>query len=295
MNNFETMTLNAPVEIPTLNAVSELQQYKQLIRRTFDQRSKSYARFAFMEQTIGSRLLEQLDFSAINPDFILDLGSGNGHDAALLARRYPQATIIALDHSLGMLAQQAEHAYRLCADAQAIPLKNHCVDLILANNLIPWLPSAQDLLTEVRRVLKPDGLWIFATLGLDTLSKLSSFLAEQGLPEVREMATLMDLHPLGDQLLKAGFSDPIVHMDMLQFDYEHPVDLLRDLAGTGWAYAMPPFNQEAYRDFLRAYSEYCASACDEQGSIAAEIEVIYAHAWGACMKQEPNSIPVKIF
>ncbi len=270
-----------------MRVLSERQYYKQIVSQNLSDKASDYHRFAFIEQAIGAGLLESLDLMKINPTLILDLGSGAGHDAKQLAARYPAAQIIQLDLSATMLhASKCHNTHFLCADAEIIPLQSNSVDLVFSNALLPWLPDSEVIFREVRRVLKPGGLFLFSSFGPDTLKECNQVLSQMRMRTVHENALLMDMHDLGDQLVQASFESPVMDSSLLTLEYSSPFALIRDLHRTGWSYAMPSIKKPALKAFLGDFKNHYESYRQETGIYPATLEVVIGHAWCGVKKTE---------
>ena len=209
---------------------------KQLVA-AFNRAADTYDQALALPAEIGKRLLDRLDYIKVAPKTILDLGSATGHQTRALEKRYPKANIIALDFATNMLCkakQQARwftHQHFLCADATHIPLPDHSVDLIYSNLLLHWISDLPSLFSELARVLKPTGLLLFTSLGPDTLKELrQSWASINNLPHVH---SFLDMHDLGDGLLKFKFADPIVDMEKITLNYSTPDKLFKDLKSLG--------------------------------------------------------------
>lgn len=177
-----------------------------------------YKEAAVLAETIGRDCLRRLDLMTLQPKVILDLGCGLGECAAHLKKRYENAEIVALDLSMDMLRYGKAHnkADWICADAEILPFKNHSVDLIFANLLLPWCHDLKKLLLECRRVLKPNGLFLFTSLGPNTL-----------------LPTLMDMHEVGDRLIEAKFQDPVLDVEKVSLTYRTREKIFSDLQAMG--------------------------------------------------------------
>jgi malonyl-CoA O-methyltransferase len=288
-----------------MRVLSERQYYKQIVSQNLHNKALHYDRFAFVEHLIATRLLESLDLIPIHPTRILDLGSGTGHDAKLLSARYPSAQIIALDLSVAMLgadqtsspphtlSQGSIHA--LCADAEAIPLKDHSVDMVFSNALLPWLPDTAYWFKEVHRVLKAGGLFLFSSLGPDTLKECNQVLSQLKLRTIQENALLMDMHDVGDQLVQASFESPVMDSSLLTLQYHSPFALLRDFYRTGWSYAIPSMTRSELKDFLKSFHAIYKGqrhADRETDLYVASLELVIGHAW--CGLKKEHKTPQKL-
>src|SRR5471032_3300383 len=144
------------------------------VRRSFDRAAKTYDAAAVLQAEVRENLLARLQLTTLQPRVVLDAGAGTGHASRALKRRYPKASVVALDSSREMLQQAARQQSwrrpfgRVCADAELLPLADGSVDLIVSNLMLQWCnPDAA--FAEFRRVLAPNGLLSFSSFGPDTL------------------------------------------------------------------------------------------------------------------------------
>jgi len=244
------------------------------MRRRFERAARSYAGASRLEAEIGARMLERLDYLKIAPRRILDAGSGPPQ--RLLARRYPKAETIAIDFSLEMLRARKKGLFErnrpraVCADLARLPLVDGSVELAWSNMALHWLAEPLAPLRELHRVLAPEGLLMFSTLGPDTLKELR---AAAGGARVHAFA---DMHDLGDMLVASGFSAPVMDMEILQIAYSDAEALLADLRGSGQTSA----RLDRPRGLAgRRFGESLRAALGV--APRATFEVVYGHAWKA--------------
>lgn len=229
-------------------------------------------------------MLERLDYLKLAPRRILDAASGPPRRA--LGKRYPAAEVIALDFSLGMLRRGEgfffqKRPYRLCADLERLPLAAEAIDFAWCNMALHWLSDPLPALREFARVLVPEGLLMFSTLGPDTLKELR---AAAGASRVHAFT---DMHDLGDMLVAAGFTAPVMDMEMLDIAYRDPNSLLADLRASGQTSARTDRPRGlAGRRFSEALRAKLAPK--------ATFEVVYGHAWKG-RGREPDSKTVRVF
>jgi len=229
-------------------------------------------------------MLERLDYVKVAPRRILDAASGPPRRA--LGKRYPGAEVIALDFSLGMLSQGSRwmRLFRsprnICADLERLPVAAGAVDLVWCNMALHWLSDPLPAFREFARVLAPEGLLTFSTLGPDTLKELR---AAAGAARVH---AFIDMHDLGDMLLAAGFADPVMDMEMIELVYARNASLLEDLRRSGQTSARADRPRGlSTRSFVERLRTGLAPR--------ATFEVVYGHAWnGRKMHQEPKTVRV---
>jgi len=206
---------------------------KRAAKRAFD-RARDFAGASFIHDEARTRLLARLDVLRLAPRLVVDLGCGLGSGASALAARYPGALVVALDSSQNMLrsaAASADAAFAVVGgDAERVPLKAHCAELVLANLVLPWC-RPDVVFAEAARVLAADGVALFATLGPDTLKEVrEAFAAADDRIHVH---AAFDMHDLGDLALAAGLADPVLDVDRLEVTYADVAALVRDLRAMG--------------------------------------------------------------
>lgn len=253
------------------------------VRRAFDAASATYASAAGVQSEIRARLLERLDLVNLQPSVVLDLGAGCGESTRALQDRYRSARVVALDVSEAMLAQARRQQrffrrfHRLAADAQRLPLQNASVDLVFSNLMLEWCASPDEVFQEVRRVLRPRGLLTFTTLGPDTLREVrEAWRSIDARPHVNRF---IDMHDLGDALMRARFAEPVMDVERLSVTYANVDALRRELKASGSRnLASGRARSLALRSRVRAFEEALAKRI-ENDRLSISVEVVYGHAW----------------
>lgn len=208
---------------------------KNAIRQSFDRAASGYDRHAVLEREIESRLLERVDFLRAEPSLVVDIGCGTGSASRALGMRFEQANVIALDWSVAMLNQAGKLAgkkpWLVCSDMHSLPLAAGSVDLIFSNLALQWSYDLPAVLREFRRIMKPESMLVFSCYGPDTLYELKqAWRAIDALPHVHDFP---DMHDIGDELMSAGFREPVMDVERLRLEYPHVMALMRELKGSG--------------------------------------------------------------
>lgn len=255
------------------------------VRAAFERASASYEATAILQSQVADELISRLKPFAFEPRVLLDLGAGTGRAAAQLKRRYPRSLVIALDLAPGMLRQAARHQrlfrrFRcVCADAARLPLAPASVDVVFSNLMLQWCDSLDDVFAEVRRALKPQGFFAFTTFGPDTLKELRSAWAEADTHS--HVNRFLDMHDVGDALVRAGLQEPVLDIDRTQLTYADGMALMRDLKSIGARNitAGRPrslVGRDRLRRVLAAYEAF-----RKDGRLPATYEIVYGAAWGS--------------
>ena len=264
--------------------MSDFHLDKQQVRHNFGRAASSYEKHDVLQQEVQSALIERLDFYTAEPGRIIDVGAGTGRGTALLKKRYAKAEVIAVDLALPMLRAAKQHAswlkpfQRVCAEATALPLADHSVDVLHSNLCFQWIDDLKALFDECARVLKPGGLLAFSTFGPDTLKELRASWAEAD--QQPHVSRFLDMHDVGDAMLAAGLRDPVLDVHRYTLTYSEPRKLLDELQGLGATNADQTrerglTGKSRYRRMLAAYETMRID-----GRIPATWEVVTAHAWG---------------
>lgn len=260
---------------------------KRRLRQGFDRAAPTYAQFAILQREVRTRLLERLTWIRLNPRCIIDLGCGTGAALPWLAQRYPRAQVFGLDLALAM-AQQARGQRRwlrrrpgiVCADMERLPLRTGTIDLAVSVAALQWITALDDCFAEVRRSLAPGGLWLFATFGPATLHELRTAFAHVEKVPLAHVNAFLDMHDIGDALVRAGFADPVMDQETLTVTYPDFASLLRDLRGVGVRNALigRPRGLTSPRHLAAVAAAY-AERFGHEGRLPQTWEVVYGHAW----------------
>ena len=257
---------------------------KRKIRESFNRSAKDYDQHAVLQKTVAERLLTRLDLININPAWILDAGSGTGSTARALAKRYRSARIVQADFAPLMLHQSRSRSWRfwsrqhyLCADVEMLPIADRGFDLIFSSLTYQWCNDPGQTFTEAGRILKPNSLLLFATLGPDTLKELRASWAAAD--DHAHVNTFLDMHDIGDALVRAGMEGVVMDVETITMHYDdckglmsaikavgaHNVNTtrLRGLTGKGKLQRM-----------VQAYEQ-----CRSKDGLPVTYEIVYGHAW----------------
>ena len=270
---------------------------KRAVRRSFERAARNYDSAALVHREVGRRLLEHLDPIRIEPARIVDVGCGTGVSLEALGRRFPRAALAGVDLARSMLEQARGRIawwrrmfggyspMLVCADAEHLPIAGAAASLVFSNLALQWCrPEA--FFAEAARILPSGGLLLFSTFGPDTLRELRiAFAASDAGVHV---GAFVDMHDLGDALVKAGFADPVMEMETLTLEYSSVDALARDLKSVGAHNALPsrPRGLVGRARWKRMLERY--EGLRRGGALPATYEVVYGHAWKGAPKRSSD-------
>lgn len=228
---------------------------------------------------------------------VVDLGTPGDHARRVLATR-------------GALTVHAAHevshdgGLQVLADEEALPFADGSLDLVVSLLSLQFVNDLPGTLAQVRRALKPDGLFLAALIGGDTLTELREAFAEaesvvEGGVSPR-IAPFVDVRSLGGLLQRAGFALPVVDSDRLTVRYDSALDLMRDLRRMGATNILrerrrAPLRRETLAQVLQIYSD---NFSDSDRRVHATFEIVWLSGWAPHASQQqplrPGSAKVRL-
>ncbi|HET9679304.1 MAG TPA: malonyl-ACP O-methyltransferase BioC [Gammaproteobacteria bacterium] len=258
------------------------------VQRAFTRAASDYDAAAVLQREVRNRLLERLEIVKLQPQRILDVGCGTGGAFPGLQQRWPKAKIIGLDLAFSMLQQARDKrswfdrlrrpSNLVCANSAQLPFAKSSVDCIFSSLMLQWCDDLDQVLREFRRIIKPNGLFIFASFGPDTLKELRAAWA--AVDQATHVNQFIDMHDVGDALIRAGFDQPVLDVDPFTLTYPTARHLMRDLKQIG-AHNVNAGRARGLTGKARiaAVEEAYAAFRDKNGQLPATYEVVYGTAW----------------
>ena len=187
--------------VAVMNSPPGMLKFRDLQRR-FDRAAASFDEVDFVHRRTADGLMDRLDLMLIDAKWILDIGGATGSASRHLCQRFKRGRVIVLDASHEMLQQAKKkqtwfsRVFGLQANALALPVRTGSVDLVFSNLLLPWIDDLRAMFTEVTRVLRKGGLFVFSTLGPPSLSELREAWAT--VDNCAHVNRFADMHDIGD-------------------------------------------------------------------------------------------------
>lgn len=276
---------------------------KKRARASFGRAANTYDSAAILQKQVREEMLNRLDLVKLNPAVILDAGCGTGAASHALQKRFAKSQVVSLDFALPMLQKtrkkradvgvlgqiknvlSGKKQSLICADIEALPLASASAGLVWSNLAIQWCNDLDLALQEFHRVLQPEGLLMFSTFGPDTLKELR--IATKGKDagdRFTSVSRFIDMHDIGDALVRAGFSAPVLDVERFTLTYDDVKSVMRDLKSIGAHNATDGRARGLLgRGFLQnleaEYEKFRMGSKAEGGKLPATFEVVYGHAW----------------
>lgn len=258
-------------------------------RRALRRRRNAYASSAEDYDYLVRDALEDLvlRLSAIKREFdkALDLSAGRGLLAERLLALDNVGTVIACDPAFALARRCTRNCPALVADDEALPFAPQSLDLVASVLGLQFVNDLAGTLAQIRRALRPDGLFIGAMLGGETLRELRyAFAAAEydfGLAVTPRVPPFADIRALGALLQRAEFALPVVDADIITVTYEAPLRLLTDLRAMGATGLLHERSRAPMtpRLLTHACDIYVEKFALENGRVPATFEILSLTGW----------------
>lgn len=260
------------------------------IRRHRERAAAKFTDHDFLFREIASRLDDRLD--DVDRDFpvALDLGRRDDTMSNLLSDRKRIGTVIGCNNFEA--APSAAGFPSLVVDEEALPFATGKIDLITSVLNLHWVNDLPGTLAQIRRALRPDGLFLAAMLGGDTLHELRRVMLEaeaeiEGGASPR-VSPFIDLSDGGGLLQRAGFALPVADLDTITITWPDAFALMKDIRGMGETNAVHQRRKGFTRrkTLFSAAKKYQELYADPDGRIPATFQVVYLTAWAPHENQQ---------
>lgn len=219
----------------------------------------------------------------------LDLGCHGGQMADLLLGNPKIGELVSCDLSVEMLKNA--RGLRVAASEEALPFAPQSFDLVMSAASLHWVNDLPGALAQIRRILKPDGLFLAIMPGPASLQELrESFAAIESQSGILRphIAPFAEVRDAGNLLARAGFALPVADSDMLTLTYQTPLALMRELQAIGEANAL--YAQEKgilpRGFFAQVCQHYAQHHALENGRVRASLELITLTGWAPHASQQ---------
>ena len=241
----------------------------------------------FLLHHVAADLAERL--SVVKRSFAVaaDVGTPTAELRDLMRQQKLAETVVGVD---AVLASRGKPA--VVADEEWLPFAEASLDLVVSALALQWVNDLPGTLAQIRRALKPDGLFLAALLGGETLTELrQSFAAAEAEIEggvSPRVAPFADMRDIGALLQRAGFALPVVDVDRVTVRYDTPFGLMQDLRGMGAANALVERRRTSLRraTLQRMAQIYAERFSDPDGRLRATFDIVWLSGWAPHESQQ---------
>jgi SAM-dependent methyltransferase len=262
--------------------------FDRLLLRARRRRAARLGPATFLLDRVAEDLADRLATVLRTFTLAVDLGTPTG--AVRRALREKVGTIVAVDAIPEGIAQHT--GPRVVADEEALPFRDASLDLVVSALALQFVNDLPGTLVQIRRALRPDGLFLAALLGGETLPELRQAMSDAEIeceggvsPRVAPFA---DLRDLGALLQRAGFALPVTDIDRVTVRYESVFALMHDLRRMGATNALVERRRTPLRraTLARMSEIYAQRFADDDGRVRATFEVAWLSGWAPHKSQQ---------
>jgi SAM-dependent methyltransferase len=263
------------------------QIFDRRLIRARQRRALAIGPAAFLLDRVAAELAERLSAVLRRFDLAADIGTPADAVRRVLREGKLVGEIVALHTMHG-----EKSGWTVVADEEALPLRDGALDLAVSALALQFVNDLPGTLIQIRRALKPDGLFLAALIGGDSLAELREAFAaaeteiEGGVSP--RVAPFADLRDLGALLQRAGFALPVTDIDRVVVRYATPFDLLRDLRRMGATNALIERRRTPLRraTLQRMAEIYAARFSGADGRVRATFEIVWLSGWAPHASQQ---------
>ena len=266
---------------------------RTLHRKRLGRTAALYAAADFLKRRAAEDAADRLGSIMRHFPLAVDLGARNGMFAAALAQSEAAARVgVLIEADLSPVLLRGRVAPRVVADEERLPFGDASLDLVVSLLNLHWTNDLVGALIQIRQALKPDGLFLGALFGGETLTELRQSLMQAEIdihggagPRISPFADAIDGAGL---LQRAGFALPVADIDRVTVRYDHPIKLMADLRAMGETSVLIDRDRRPLtRAVLGRMSEiYAERFALPDGRIPATFEIIGLTGWAPHESQQ---------
>lgn len=250
--------------------------FDRALLRARQRRAVSLGAAEFLLDRVAEDMTERLQGVLREFSRAVDLGSPGGTIARVLDERAASVARVELPEE----------------DSEALPLPPESIDLVVSALALQFVNDLPGTLAQLRRALKPDGLFLAAVPGGDTLTELRQAFAaaetqiEGGLSP--RVAPMIDLRDAGALLQRAGFALPVTDVDRIMVRYDNVFALMQDLRRMGATNILTERRRAPLRraTLLKMAEIYQERFADPDGRIRATFDIVWMVGWAPHESQQ---------
>jgi SAM-dependent methyltransferase len=271
------------------------QVFDRALLRARRRRAAALGPATFLLDRVADDLADRLSAVLRRFERAVDLATPTDAVARVLAGTGSIETVFAVGEIAAHLRRRP--GIGIVADEEALPFREGSLDLVVSALSLQFVNDLPGTLVQIRRALKPDGLFLAALVGGETLTELRQAFAgaeaevEGGISP--RVAPFADLRDMGALLQRAGFALPVTDVDRLIVRYASPFALMADLRRMGAANALIERRRAPLRraSLMRMAEIYGERFSDPDGRIRATFEIVWLSGWAPHDSQQKPLAP----
>ncbi|XP_028828253.1 arginine-hydroxylase NDUFAF5, mitochondrial [Denticeps clupeoides] len=247
---------------------------------------QEHDKYDYLRAEVGRRVADRVYDIARTFPMALDVGCGKSHIAEHLSKEVVERFFLMdiSENSLRLKRESEMPTHHVLGDEEFLPFKENTFDLVVSSLSLHWINDLPGALRQIQQVLKPDGVFVGAMVGGETLYELRCSLQlaelerEGGFaPHVSPYTAVTDL---GNLLGQAGFNMLTVDIDEVQVHYPGMLEVISDLKAMGESNCAWNRKSMLHRDtILAAAAIYKEMYGNEDGSVPATFEILHMIGW----------------
>jgi|GEM_PF-1102412 len=250
------------------------------VHRAFSEAADQYDVLTGLHREIARELMKR--YATLEARRVIDVGCGTGYLSCMARRFFSNASVMGIDTAQGMLEKarcqdEGGDIVWINADAQALPLKDSSVDLVMTNLAFQWLKDILEGFKEAHRVLNPKGTFAATLFGYPTCQEVFESLDACGFKFKGKIQRLMGVEEVKSNLAKAGFSQIKLDYERMNIQFKDLWELLGWLKAIG-ANHLPRDGYIGKNLLLKAADYYQERFPNINDGIRATFEIIWIDA-----------------
>jgi SAM-dependent methyltransferase len=221
---------------------------------------------------------------------VIDFGTPGPHAADALLASGKAASVIRAAPIIEAIGSGAFSSF--VTDSSLLPFRNESLDAVISLLALQTVDDLPGTLAQMRRTLRPDGMFLACLVGGASLTELRQSLAaaesemESGISP--RVSPFVDIRDLGGLLQRAGFALPVADTDRFTVRYASPLALMHDLRRMGATNTLFERRKLPMRraTLLRALEIYGERFADADGRVRASFELLWISGWAPHESQQ---------
>ncbi|MDB2415141.1 methyltransferase domain-containing protein [Rickettsiales bacterium] len=250
---------------------------RRLVKMHRNRAAKNFEANDFLYKEVVDRLLDRLNDMDRKFDRVLDIGCHTGYFGQNIKGDNKFGTLIQMDLSQNMAVKAGGNS--VVADEENLPFAPNSFDLIVSNLVLHWVNDLPGTFMQIRKMLKPDGVFIANIFGENNLEELRIALIKAEEANNKNIAARIspsiDIKTLGGLLQRTGFDLPVSDCETIAVEYSSAIDLLKDIKNMGQSNALARGCNYLSKDVIEDIDRhYCNKSDKDVGKIIANFDIL---------------------